>query len=171
MFCPLREWFANRLTNRTFKHTLRLLLLWGLHMGVCLFWRVLYPFVGVKEHRQIAWSPKTNRHSHMHPHGCGSKSNRRGKPQVLVHVSTLPGQPILEFRFFEPHPHTHTHPHIHTHPHAHMPQAVQRGRLELRWRTCKTHTSPAAVARPLSTIPTAGPTWRHGGRERAIAGS
>ena len=31
-------------------------------------------------------------------YGSGSKLYRRGKPQVLVHGSTLPGQPILEFR-------------------------------------------------------------------------
>ena len=37
-------------------------------------------------------------------HGCGSKLNRRGKPQVFVHVSTYQGS-ILEFRFFEPQPH------------------------------------------------------------------
>ena len=35
--------------------------------------------------------------------GCGSKLERRGKPQVLVHVSTYQGS-ILEFQFFEPLP-------------------------------------------------------------------
>ena len=28
------------------------------------------------------------------PYGCGSKSNRRGKPQVLAHVSTYQGNPF-----------------------------------------------------------------------------
>ena len=37
------------------------------------------------------------------PSGCGSKLNRRGRPQGLVHVSTYQGS-ILEFRFFEPQP-------------------------------------------------------------------
>ena len=35
--------------------------------------------------------------------GCGSELNRRGKPQVLDHVSTYQGF-ILEYRFFEPQP-------------------------------------------------------------------
>ena len=34
-------------------------------------------------------------------YGRGSKLSRRGKPHVLVHVSTYQGS-ILEFRFFEP---------------------------------------------------------------------
>ena len=36
-------------------------------------------------------------------HGCGSILNRRGKPQVLVHVST--SQVPFWYRFFEPLPH------------------------------------------------------------------
>ena len=35
--------------------------------------------------------------------GSGSKSNRRGKPQVLVHVSTYQGNPFW-YWFFEPQP-------------------------------------------------------------------
>ena len=38
------------------------------------------------------------------PFGCGSNLNKRGKPQVLVHVSTYRSGSILEFRFFEPPP-------------------------------------------------------------------
>ena len=38
-----------------------------------------------------------------HPFGCGSKLKRRGKGQVLVHVSTYQGF-ILEFRLLEPQP-------------------------------------------------------------------
>ena len=34
--------------------------------------------------------------------GCGSNLDRRGKPQVLVHVSTYLGNPCW-YRFFEPH--------------------------------------------------------------------
>ena len=34
---------------------------------------------------------------------CGSKLNRRGRPQVLVHVSTYQGNPFWH-RFFEPQP-------------------------------------------------------------------
>ena len=45
-------------------------------------------------------SPGIPRGSLFLPFGCGSKLNRRGKPQVLVHVSTLPGQSIVEFRSF-----------------------------------------------------------------------
>ena len=35
--------------------------------------------------------------------GCGSKLNRRGKPQVLVHFSTCQGS-IVEYRLFDPFP-------------------------------------------------------------------
>ena len=35
--------------------------------------------------------------------GCGSKLNRRGKPQVLIHVSTYQGNPFW-YRYFEPQP-------------------------------------------------------------------
>ena len=35
--------------------------------------------------------------------GCGSKLNRKGKPQVLVHVSICQGS-ILGTHFFEPQP-------------------------------------------------------------------
>ena len=38
------------------------------------------------------------------PIGCGSKLSRRGKPQVLVHVSTYQGNPFWNSGFFEPHP-------------------------------------------------------------------
>ena len=54
--------------------------------------------------KDSAWYPKVVRKDTLETvYGCGSKLKRRGKPQVLVHVSTCQGS-ILEFRFFEPQP-------------------------------------------------------------------
>ena len=43
--------------------------------------------------------------AYMYTYGCGSKSNRRGKPQVLVHVTTYQINPFW-YRFVEPQPYT-----------------------------------------------------------------
>ena len=48
---------------------------------------------------QLDWEAVKN----LQSFGCGSKLKGRGKPQVVVHVSTYQGS-ILEIRFFEPQP-------------------------------------------------------------------
>ena len=48
--------------------------------------------------------PCINSNKPLLTHGCGSKLNRRGKPQVLVHVSTYQVNPFW-YRLFEPQPH------------------------------------------------------------------
>ena len=53
------------------------------------FWdnrRILPPAKGTKE--------KASSDKPSQANGCGSKLNRRGKPQVLVHVSTYQGNPF-----------------------------------------------------------------------------